>query len=93
MTIFQKAKKKVEKKKGIKIDGDLDKIEAFKVDDKYLNLINTITKKQFKKVKDKAEQDKIILINHHTDETRFKRENGEIWLIEITISGDYIDKR
>jgi len=87
--IFNRAKEKLSKDKGIKAQGNPDVIGAFDVPQEFLKTLKFITKKQLKEVFSLLhKEDNFTMISNECTSSKFKRFN-EKWLIYIVYKGMY----
>lgn len=86
--IFNMAKQKLSKEKGIKAEGNPDFIARFDVPDYYFKYLKLVTRKQFKMVCDEVKEDKIIIINAEVTKSTFERLNNK-WHIKVIYQGMY----
>lgn len=92
VTIFQKARSKLLRKKNIAVKGNPDVIDGFDVPAQYLKMLKTAIMPNVGAIIKEAKQDGIQVISWKISQAKFKRENEE-WKIRITIEGIYGDKR
>ena len=90
--LFDKSQEQLKKKKGIKVEGNLNVIEQFEVPDQYMPFINNFIKKPINITeRDHLRPDGIELRSNKIHKAIFKNK-GKIWDIIITIKGQYIKK-
>lgn len=93
LMIFNKAKAKLMKDKGIKVnDEGLKNISKFEVPKNYLKLLKIICKKQINKIGNIFAKDKIIIMSYELDKAIFIRIQDR-WDIKMCLSGIYADQR
>lgn len=95
-TIFNKAKAKLAKKKGIdvtQIDNATGELKEIEVPTYYHNIINNFIKKTYKDISRQVGTDGIVLLNENVTACKFKKQTEQIWLISIKIEGCYDDRR
>lgn len=93
-TIFNKAKHKLARKKGMQNlnTANLEVIQQFDIPQKFFNLIHTIMHKQIKKCFNLVKEDNIHVLNSKVTKAKFKRNDTNDWDIEIQVTGQYVDK-
>lgn len=92
--IFNEAKRKLSRKKGMNNlrDADPENIEEFDIPERFYNLIHTIMSKHIKKISDVVKQDNIHVLNSKVHKAKFKRNENNDWDIYIKVTGQYVDK-
>lgn len=91
--VFTKSREKLARVKGMNVSGDIDNIEAFDVNDKFLPLIKTTMRKSLGKIAADVKADGIELITMKAVKSRFERKDNTTWNIITTFQGDYTDNR
>lgn len=92
LLIFNKSKKKLAKK-NINVSEQIDKIQKFPIDNRYLNMVKTILRPVIKNIQSSCREDKIELLSSYVDEGYFERDKKKNWKIVIIVKGQYADKR
>jgi len=90
--IFEKAKSKIFKLKGLKVDGSPDNIKSFDVPVMYYNALKTALTRAMARIKKELKEDNVIILSSNVNVAKFVRE-GQKWLISVEIGGVYADKR
>lgn len=91
--IFNMAKQKLMKDKGVDFDGDIEKVSKFKIDKQYLNVIKTIIRRKVRWIEKRLKQGKIEVLTSDVDKCYFERNEERDWCVYIHIKGNYVDKR
>lgn len=93
LTIFQKAKERLEKK-DVDYKGDPALIDRFDLDERFFNLIKTYLKKPFNiTAEDILRDNGFMLLDYHVVNGWFERDENKDWLIHLVLKGTYTDKR
>lgn len=94
LRIFSKSKRLLSIK-GINVkDNKPEAINEFPIIPSYYKILKTILKRQIKEISKDFAKDGIELLNFEVIKARFKRNpNTKDWIVYITVSGVYADKR
>lgn len=89
--IFFMTKKKIKKKTGIEVSGDLEVLEEFDVDPRFHKLLKTNIKKILKNIYDLFKKDSLVITYDYIQKASFIRDKKkpDIWLINIEVRGQY----
>jgi len=90
--LLKESSRKLKRKHNLNVNGNLEVIEQFELEDRYKPLINNFIKKPLR-ITEKKElnPDGIHLVSNKVDKTIYIK-NGNIWSIEVYIKGQYIKK-
>lgn len=93
VSLFGKAKQRLSRTKGIKLNADPNVIQSFKVDRIYYHVLKTFLNSTIKKIRREINQDKLDFLSHNIKTADFIRKPDQNWMINIEFEGQYIDKR
>lgn len=92
--VYIKSLERLKKKLDKEIEGDIDLIKEFDIDEKFFNLVKTSIRSQIKQVKREVKKDKIIVLNEKVTKAKYIRnQDNDDWICKIVIGGQYADKR
>lgn len=91
--IFNKAKAKLARTKGINVKGNIENIESMTVPVEYYNMTKTVLHKVLKNIKKEIAQDKITILSSVVSDAVFIRNEAKVWHFKAVLQGQYIDKR
>ena len=93
LTIFQQAKKRLEKK-SVQPGGDPELVDKFDLDERFFNLVKTYLKKPFNlTAADVLKEHGFFLVDYYVVSGWFERDAARNWNIHVVLKGTYTDKR
>ena len=94
MIVFNSAKKKLKKVKGMNVRGNPNLLVKFTVDEpRYFPLIKTAISKPLNNVAKEISKDGIVILNDRVIGCEFHRNKLNDWDVNVIIEGQYADKR
>jgi hypothetical protein len=90
--LLKESSRKLKRKHNLNVNGNLDIIDRFELEDRYKPLINNFIKKPLN-ITEKKElnPDGMYLVSNKVDKTIYIK-NNDTWTIEVYIKGQYIKK-